>query len=216
MVYYQSQRKEMRKFLPKNYNKILDIGCGEGNFTKNLNGVYEIWGIEPNTEAANIASKKMDKIIVGFYEDIYSQLPNNYFDVVICNDVIEHMKDPNYFMDSIKYKMAKESFIIGSIPNVRYYLNLKHLLIDKDWKYCNSGILDNTHLRFFTKKSIIRQFSNHKFTIKKINGLNKFKLNKKNLKSVISFLLMYMIIFATFGFNNDIKYLQFGFIAQKD
>ena len=177
MEYYKSDRKEIIQLLPKKYNKVLEIGCGEGNFVNNMDGDIEIWGIEPNINAAKIASLKMNRVINGYYEDVYTELPSQYFDLVICNDVIEHMKDHDFFLESIKSKMVNKSFIVGSIPNVRYYLNLKHLLIDKDWRYCDFGILDNTHLRFFTQKSIIRTFTNHKFIINKIKGLYKISVN---------------------------------------
>ena len=108
----------------------------------------------------------------GLYEDVYAELPDNYFDLIICNEVIEHFRDHDVFFESIKNKMSKNSYIIGTIPNVRYAKNLYHLLFNKDWKYENEGILDRTHLRFFTEKSLRRTFNKHDFIIDEFYGIN--------------------------------------------
>jgi 2-polyprenyl-3-methyl-5-hydroxy-6-metoxy-1,4-benzoquinol methylase len=76
--------------------------------------------------------KKIDKVFVGTFKDVYKALPNYYFDCVICCDVIEHMNDENWFLTNIKKKMNSKSVIIGSIPNVRYIDNLLRLLIKRD------------------------------------------------------------------------------------
>lgn len=82
-------------------------------------------------------------------------LPDQHFDMVICNDVIEHMVDHDHFLEHIKTKMRPGACIVGSIPNVRHLTALFKLLVAKDWPYSASGILDRTHLRFFTENSTI-------------------------------------------------------------
>jgi 2-polyprenyl-3-methyl-5-hydroxy-6-metoxy-1,4-benzoquinol methylase len=161
--YFQFFRKELVIFLPEKYERILEIGCGEGNFTHFLKQPYEAWGIEQNHDAAQIASKKMTKIMTGKYENFLSDLPDNYFDLVICNDVIEHMEDHDWFLNSIKKKMKPKGNLIGSVPNIRHITSLYELLIDKDWFYTDAGILDRTHLRFFTEKSLKRSFTERGF-----------------------------------------------------
>jgi len=205
LAFYHSVRVEMVDFLPSEYSKVLEIGCNEGNFRQFASKHSEYWGIEPFEEAANVAKTKMDKVLVGFYDEIVSEIPDNYFDLVIAFDVIEHMEQPWSFLQSIKRKMTANASIVLSIPNVRYYGNLKELLYKKDWKYSDSGILDITHLRFFTKKSIIRLLNDNDFEIEKMQGINP-------TKSIERYFPMYWLHRIILG--SDIKFLQFAVMAK--
>lgn len=212
--YYQNIRPEMREFLPKNYRTVLEIGCGEGNFSANLKPGCEVWGLELNKDVAQEAKNKLHTVICGKFEDSYSELPDNYFDLVICNDVIEHMIDHEWFFSTIKTKLKKDAFLIGSIPNVRYYNNLKDILYNKDWEYTAEGILDTTHLRFFTEKSLKRSLTDHTFYINKFTGINKLNYKRYGRRRYIHRAIAKTIIFLSFGFHKDIEYLQFAFSAK--
>ena len=200
--YFQLYRPEMVEFLPMDYEKVLEIGCGEGCFAKNLKSNCEIWGVEMDEEAANVASSRFTRVLHGKFMDVYAELPDEYFDLVICNDVIEHMEDHELFFKIIKPKMKNGHFLIGSIPNVRNWVNLYELLLKKDWKYTDEGILDRTHLRFFTQKSLKRYIHKHGFEIVKFKGINR---SWRPLP----------IIVLTLGYYTDIQYLQFAFCLRK-
>lgn len=207
MHYYQGRREEMSVFLPGEYDKVLEVGCGEANFTTKLKPNCEIWGVELNSDAAKIASKKMEKVLMGKFDQIFEQLPNCYFDLVICNDVIEHMEDHDAFFESIKIKMKSEAYLVVSIPNVRHHTHLWELLIRKDWNYKEGGILDRTHLRFFTEKSLKRTLNEHGFEIQFLKGINITKNNPFKLKDLLRKALFWII--------PDLQFLQFGVRAQK-
>ena len=85
--YYSSNRKEIAEFIPSDFTlkRVLEIGCGEGKFRENMNETIEYWGVEPSLNAANEASKKLYKVLIGRFEDIYMLLPDNYFDCIVCN-----------------------------------------------------------------------------------------------------------------------------------
>lgn len=112
------------------------------------------------------ASNKLDKVLIGTYLEMYDKIPDDYFDLVICNDVIEHMIDTDIFFQTIKKKLKKDAYLIASIPNVRYMLNLFELLVQKDWEYKDAGIFDNTQRRFFTKK-VLNELSMRMDTLSK-------------------------------------------------
>jgi len=204
-LYFSSERSEMVQFLPSEYSSVLEIGCNVGNFRQFVSKPCEYWGVEPFEEAANVAKTKMDKVLVGFYDKIASEIPDDYFDLIIACDVIEHMEQPWNFLQSIKRKMTAKSSIVLSIPNVRYYGNLKNLLYHKDWKYEDLGILDITHLRFFTEKSIIRLLNENGFEIEIMKGINPIIIRRRSLPK-------YWL--AKFVLGADIEFLQFGVRAK--
>jgi 2-polyprenyl-3-methyl-5-hydroxy-6-metoxy-1,4-benzoquinol methylase len=205
-LYIDYIRPEMVQFLPNEYSKVLEIGCNVGNFRQFVNKSCEYWGIEPFEEAANIAKTKIDKVLVDFYDKVADKIPDNYFDLIIANDVIEHMEQPWNFLQSIKKKMTENASIVLSIPNVRYFYNLVELLFHKDWKYIDCGILDITHLRFFTEKSIIRLLNENGFEIEEMKGINPVKVGRRHLPK---YWLAKIVLGA------DIEFIQFGVRAKK-
>lgn len=150
--YYISKRQDMLKFIDIKVSKILEIGCGEGNFATNFTDV-EYWGVEPVTQHAKAAEKKGFKILNGLYENVEDKIPDAYFDLIACNDVIEHMLDPIGFLRDVKKKLKPTGKLIASIPNIRYAPILHKLIFEADFEYAQSGIMDYTHLHFFTHKS---------------------------------------------------------------
>lgn len=201
--YYKGLRREVVQFLPAGYSRVLEIGCGEGGFRSYV-GPCEYWGIEPNHHAAAIARAALSRVIEATYQDAFSQLPDHYFDMVICNDVIEHMVDPEQFLSSIKQKLKVGAVLVGSIPNVRYAGHLFELLFLKDWQYQDQGILDRTHLRFFTEKSMERLFKKHGFLVERLGGINGTPKGIGSLRLLLKNLFILMI-------GADSRFLQFGF-----
>lgn len=207
-TYYVGVRNEMLPFLPERRQRILEIGCGYGTFSEGVDGCVEYWGVEPDKGAAAIAGKKLGKVFVGTYEEVAKQLPDNYFDLIVCNDVIEHMPDHEEFLKDIQNKISDGGALIASIPNVRYYGNLLELIFNKDWRYRESGILDRTHLRFFTRKSLLQCLDRSGYEIEKFEGINGLKTRILPLKR-----LFRPLIFCLLG--NDVRYLQFAFRVVK-
>lgn len=209
--YALSDRAEVAAFLPKRYQTVLEIGCSKGGFKSSLNPAVEVWGVEPDDRAAAEARSRGYKVLTGLYENVSDQCPDHYFDVVICNDVIEHMVDHDKFLVDIKRKLKKDGHLVGSIPNVRHFGNLFRLLIKKDWQYENRGVLDRTHLRFFTEKSLYRTFSANGYVINDLRGINSDFDQPKRIKQLARNSLLMMIILLSCGYFRDMKYLQFGF-----
>lgn len=208
--YYENARPEMLALIPLNSTKILEIGCGQGKFSEQLvKKNTEIWGIEQNEDAAKIASKKLNKVIIGTLEESLNQIPDNYFEVIVLNDVLEHLLYPWDDIRKLRSKLINKGVIVSSIPNVRYSKNLFELLIKKNWEYKEEGILDSTHFRFFTKKSITSLFQKNGYSIIKIKGINV-------TKSVLYFPLAVLVNIIFLCTQLDIFYMQYATVAVKD
>lgn len=203
--YYLSIRTDIQPYIPQRIERTLDVGCATGVFSEMLKEtrMVEAWGIEMVEECAHIAKTKLDNVLIGTFDEVYQQLPNDYFDCVFFNDVLEHMLRPEDALRKIKEKLASNGIIIASIPNIRFIGALTEVLVKKDWKYTDSGIFDRTHLRFYTKKSIIRLFDENGYKINTIEGIN--GVSKSSLTNIIDTLLL--------GAINDIKYRQFLIVA---
>lgn len=211
-AYFAWAREEMRPFLPARCGKVLEIGCGEAVFSGGIEVATEIWGIEPDAGAAEIARSRLDRVINGTFEDALAELPLRYFDTVICNDVIEHMADHDRFFETIKSHLSRDGVLVGSIPNVRYYRNLFSLVLAKDWEYQDAGVLDRTHLRFFTEKSLRRTLRSHGFRLEEMRGIN----GGISRQTLCSGIMAYAAIVLSLGYFRDIRHLQFAFRASAD
>lgn len=204
--YFDGSRNELKEFIPSNVKTVLEVGCGEGGFRASFGNEVEYWGVEPNKEVSEIAKSQLYKVFNATYEEVQQDIPNNYFDLIVCNDVIEHMVDHDKFLESIKSKMENDGFLLISIPNVRHIYNLYNLILKKDWEYKEEGTLDRTHLRFFTERSLIRCLISHNFNIKLIRGIN--TLNPKGVKVLAKYFLKLI------G-HSDVLSLQFCVLMTK-
>lgn len=207
--YYGKNRPEMLEFIPRSAQKILEVGCGEGEFSAQLTKKgMETWAIEPNKNASKNAAEKLFRVFEGTVAENISEIPDDYFDVIIMNDVIEHLLEPWDELKRLKAKLKKDGIFVSSIPNVRYAKNIFNLLIRKDWQYTEQGILDSTHLRFFTKKSIRRLFDESGYEVVNQKGLNRIKS--------WFYVPLSLVFNVPFFFTQlDVFYLQFGTVAKK-
>jgi len=198
--YFKGHRSEMIDFLPVTAERILDVGCGVGNFgvsIKSKMGV-EIWGIEIDKEAARTAITRYDNVLVGDIIEVIPSLPVKYFNCIFFNDVLEHLVNPYEVLQNIKANLASGGVVICSIPNVRHYKTFFKLVFKKQWAYEDMGVLDRTHLRFFTEKSIKDMFHMLDYEIVNMKGIHR---TRKKIPRLISLL--------TFGWLSDTLYLQY-------
>jgi 2-polyprenyl-3-methyl-5-hydroxy-6-metoxy-1,4-benzoquinol methylase len=202
--YYSGIREEMIPYIPLNVSKILEIGCGEGNFGAALkkDGV-EVWGIEYSHEEATVAQSKLDKVFAGDVFLHLDKLPDNYFDVIVCNDVLEHLTDPYTVLEKFKAKLTNKGVVVSSIPNIRFFRTFFDFVFRKNWDYTDNGIMDKTHYRFFTIKSIRKMYENLGYEIVRHEGINASRSIRP--------LLWNILMLNSFW---DIKFRQFATVAR--
>jgi len=202
--YYRHARKEMLPFVPADATRILEIGCAHGNFSAILKqrNQAETWGIELDPRVASEAADKLDRVLTGTIEANLAALPDSYFDCIVCNDVLEHLSNPEAALRALRRVMAPGATLVGSIPNVRYFPVLFDLVWNADWQYADYGVLDRTHQRFFTHKSLARTLRDCGYQPQQITGINPTPSIKARLASAL-----------TLGKLNDCRYLQFAFVA---
>lgn len=164
--YYSNDRSDVQSLVKNNSKVILDVGCGAGVMADALKKKFdaEVWGIELVESEAQKAREKLDNVFSGAIEDNISKLPNQYFDSIIFADVLEHLIDPYTILKQLVLNLQDDGEIVASIPNIGYWGVIYSLLVGQ-FTYTDSGILDKTHLRFFTKTSIIEMFDNAGLTI---------------------------------------------------
>lgn len=209
-AYTQKQRYEMLRYIPQKASIILDVGCAVGCFGQLLKAErsVEVWGVEVNEYAASIAAQKLDKVICGDFGKNLN-LPSQGFDCIVFNDVLEHLVDPYSALMYCKELLRDGGIVVASIPNVRYFDNIWNLLVHKDWKYTEHGILDRTHLRFFTRRSILSTFNDLQYRIESIEGIN--PLEKEHLYHARNFKIFNFVLLNQI---EDMRYLQFAVVAQ--
>lgn len=187
--YYAQARLEMLQFVPDSTSTLIDIGCGEGRFGEAVKRKLpncEVWGVESVASVASIAAQRNDKIIRQKIQDTID-LPDDYFDIVTMNDVLEHLIQSDPILTTVKKIIGPSGFLILSLQNVRYYLTVRDLIFRGDWQYQDFGILDRTHLRFFTQISAARLLTANGFEVTTVMGLNapSLKLHYRALFAVL-------------------------------
>ena len=165
---YDEERPEIVELVPSSTRRLLDVGCATGRFAAELRGRFpeiELWGIDP-TPPDNAAASIFDQRIVGRFPD---DLPaDEQFDCIVFNDVLEHMAEPWDALRRTHSLLRPRAAVIASIPNVRHIWVLRQLVLHGRWDYTSSGILDRTHLRFFTRATAGELFTTTGYHIERV------------------------------------------------
>ncbi len=203
--YLNNPRLDMKKYIPENAMRILDIGCCDGAFCSLLKQPgREMWGVEMNEQTAQKAMLVFDKVLVGDFNAVFDQLPDNYFDCVVFNDVLEHIYSPWNTLEMIKKILKKGGVVVSSIPNFRYITNMIEVVLHGEFRYRpEGGILDDTHIRFFTSQSIRDMYEGLHYQILTHDGINSRNDWKMKLVRLLSL-----------GKMSDMSHSQFATVAR--
>ena len=156
-------------FMKKN-KKLLDVGCGTGTITSTLRDALslDVVGVEPHPERAEQARTEGLNVITGVYDQTFAQR-NEKFDYILFADVLEHLVDPAEMLREVKNSLAPDGRVLASIPNVAHWTVRAQLLFG-NFNYKPTGIMDATHLRWFTRRSVRRLFEAAGYEVEDIRG----------------------------------------------
>lgn len=160
--YFSSVRAEALDLCPPFSKRALDVGCGEGATLAWLKGegrCEEAWGIENFAPAAEKAGKALDKVMCVDIDTEFPELEEDYFDLILCLDVLEHLRDPWQAVRRLSRALASGGVFLISLPNLRHFPVMKALVLDGCFTYEERGVMDRTHLRFFTQHSAVELLS---------------------------------------------------------
>jgi 2-polyprenyl-3-methyl-5-hydroxy-6-metoxy-1,4-benzoquinol methylase len=142
---------------------VLDVGCSIGDFAATIKTRFpqsRVWGIEPNRHAADMASRRIERVLCQSVEDVDWEregVQRGDIDTVVLCDVLEHIYDPWKTLLTLRNLVASTAQLLVSIPNVRNAPLIQDL-ISGHWRYRKAGLLDITHIRFFTRQDMYRMF----------------------------------------------------------
>ena len=160
--------------------RVLDVGCASGYLAdplRDLRDAKYVDGIELDPRDAALAKKKCRDVVIGSVEDAatFERLRGPY-DAILFGDVLEHLRDPGAVLRAVRPLLAPGGVVISSIPNVAHYTIRAHLFEGR-FDYADSGILDRTHLRFFTRATLIDLHQDNGYVVRSCDPV--IKLPKK-------------------------------------
>ena len=153
--------------------RVLDIGCGTGNLGAALEGRGNTcYGVTIAPQEAELARQRMTQVIVSDIEQTtVLPFPKRFFDVVIFADILEHLRNPHHALKLVAPHLARNAQILVSIPNVANIAVRLNLLRGK-FDYEPQGILDDTHVRFYTLGSAVELLTSAGYEVRSVKFTN--------------------------------------------
>jgi 2-polyprenyl-3-methyl-5-hydroxy-6-metoxy-1,4-benzoquinol methylase len=134
--------------------RVLDVGCSSGYLARPLSERGNtIVGIELDPEAARTAEQFCERVLVGDVETMELSLESSSFDIVLCGDVVEHLRDPVAALARLRVFLKPGGRVVLSTPNVANWA-IRLSLLGGRWRYTERGILDRTHTHLFTRATL--------------------------------------------------------------
>ncbi|MBI4389317.1 MAG: glycosyltransferase [Nitrospinae bacterium] len=168
--YYHNVRQDIFPLIPQAARCILEVGCAAGmtgRALKETRGAF-VAGIEMDPGAAREARRNLDDVLEGNIETMDLPYEENSFDCIILADILEHLVDPLTALKKLRGCLKPGGTVVASIPNVQFF-GLINSLAEGNWTYQKEGILDETHLRFFTFREIEKLFKDAGFAIEQVD-----------------------------------------------
>jgi SAM-dependent methyltransferase len=148
--------------------RVLEVGCATGYMSKALRDRLgaTVIGVELDAEAARLAEEHCERVLAGDAEelDLEAELGGERFDAILFADVLEHLRDPGVLLRRVRPFVAEGGAVVASIPNVAHAA-VRLALLAGSFRYRPQGLLDEGHLRFFTREGVQDLFEGAGYTI---------------------------------------------------
>ncbi|GAB3067083.1 hypothetical protein GCM10027053_33230 [Intrasporangium mesophilum] len=213
-VYVDNARLDVAPHVPRGARSALDVGCGSGGFGPTLRALLgpsaRIVGIEAVTSQAAHALEGhgFDDVLQGYFPDVLEG-SREQFDVICFNDVLEHILDPWGVLRQVPRYLTPNGRVVAAIPSIQYAPVVYKLLRGR-WDYVDQGTLDRTHVRFFTRATMVEMFRDCGFIVESCVGANTMGRRWADSASRIRRLAS-RVVPLPFG---DMKYVHFVLVAR--
>jgi len=202
-AYFSVTRTDIEGALDAPYESVLEIGCGSGDtlaWLKREEYVKNSCGVELTAAASELSRKNADTVHCLNAESDELPFKPDQFDLILLLDVLEHTVDPWALIEKLSPHLRPGGRMIVSIPNIRNLRALLPLVFLGKWEYEETGLLDRTHLRFFTRKSILGLFTAEQWQLNRSYSSNLAKgrmitlLNNLTLRLFEEFITLQYIV----------------------
>lgn len=217
-LYGENPRLEVQPFIPRGVKTVLDVGCGEGGFGGTLRTALgsDAYIVGVDAVAENVASarqrKGYDEVLHGYFPEVLSGAGTEY-DLITFLDVLEHMSDPWATLSVAHSLLSRGGSVVAAVPNVQTWTLLRDLYRGR-WDYTDWGILDRTHVRFFTKATTVEMFEDAGFIVAQCQGVNSQKAPVRPIRALFNRRLIRDMKWIPYILP-DSQWLQFVVVATK-
>jgi 2-polyprenyl-3-methyl-5-hydroxy-6-metoxy-1,4-benzoquinol methylase len=149
--------------------RVLDVGCSSGYLSEPLSQRGNtLVGIELDVDAAREAERWCERVLVGDVERMELPLEPGSFDVVLCGDVIEHLRDPGAALARLRPLLVPRGRLVVSTPNIANWA-MRLSLLGGRWRYTDRGFLDRTHTHLFTRSTLVETIEGAGYRVERVD-----------------------------------------------
>lgn len=172
--YHDTLNQDLLARLPTDSRRMLEVGCGTGALARAYrkgNPSVHYTGVEVVEAVARNATNACNEVVVGDIEtptclDAIDRLRRDPgWDLLVFGDVLEHLLDPLRVLTELRARMAVGATCLACIPNIGH-VSILYQLLHARWNYADAGLLDRTHLRFFTQPTMTELFQQAGWTVR--------------------------------------------------
>lgn len=166
---HDNHNPDLLRIIPPSSRKVIEVGCSSGALAREFrreNSEVNWVGVEIDAEYAEAARRYCDEALVLNIDDCDENFYKRYSDrdCWVFGDTLEHLKDPWHVLKNIRQVIPSHGVVVACIPNAQHWSLVIKLALG-EFRYEDSGLLDRTHLRWFTRKTMIELFQSQGFRI---------------------------------------------------